>query len=154
MSDQKRKGRRGGGDVADEPHLRGLGVGEGVRDAVGESQGAVCWRCGYSRVGVEADAVCPECGSVAIRPQDGDPDASVWEEPTTSGALAGRAPEDALTYARWLDARVLERDVGKSWALTGVIALCAGPFAVIGAFWGRGADGVQRAGAGGVRADG
>ncbi len=135
MSERERKRRRGGGDVANEPHLNPAGV---ARDASAEAQGPACWRCGYSRVGVGGDAVCPECGSVAIRPQEGDPDASVWEEPTTSGVLAGRAPEDALTYARWLDARVAERDVGTSWALTGLIALGAGPFAVMGAFWGAG----------------
>jgi RsiW-degrading membrane proteinase PrsW (M82 family) len=67
-----------------------------------------------------------------------DPDSSVWDEPTTSAALSGETPEDATTYARWLDARLAERDVGRSWALTGLIALAAGPLAIMGAFWGSG----------------
>lgn len=123
--------------VGNEPHLgSGLGAQAGL---TGVGADLACWRCGYSRVGLAAqDMPCPECGSPAVRPHDADPEASVWEEPTTSATLAGAVPEDALTYARWLDARVAERDVGRSWALTGLIALCAGPFAVMGAFWGSG----------------
>lgn len=98
----------------------------------------VCWRCGYSRAGLSLETPCPECSSPAFKPHDMDPDASVWDEPTTSAALSGQTPEDATTYARWLDARLAERDVGKSWALTGLIALAAGPLAVMGAFWGSG----------------
>lgn len=98
----------------------------------------VCWRCGYSRAGLSLDTPCPECNSPAFKPHDMDPDASVWDEPTTSAALSGETPEDATTYARWLDARLAERDVGTSWAITGLIALAAGPLAIMGAFWGSG----------------
>lgn len=134
MEHESRKHRD---DVANEPCFQAPRA-EGGRGQHGAREGPACWRCGYSRAGLDGDALCPECGSVAIRPHDADPDQSVWEEPTTSDVLAGQAPEDALTYARWLDARLAERDVGRSWALTGLIALAAGPFAVMGAFWGAG----------------
>lgn len=146
--DQSGSGERGDGtfrvgrrerardSVANEPHIRSSG-----REVVGE-EGSGCWRCGYSRLGIKERMPCPECGSASIRPVDAEPDESVWEEPTTSESLSGRAPDDAVTYARWLDARVAERDVGRSWGITGLLALAAGPFAIVGAFagaiWGGG----------------
>lgn len=118
-------------DTPREPALSGTGL-----SPTAPSVDMVCWRCAYSRAGLALDLACPECGSPAFRPHDTDPDASVWEEVTTAPALAGPPPRDATTYARWLEARLLERDVGKSWAMTGLIALFAGPLAIVASFWG------------------
>lgn len=60
---------------------------------------------------------------------------SVWDEPTVSPDRARDAALDPaqLTYARWLDAGRARWTGGKSWGLTLLIALAAGPWAVFGA---------------------
>lgn len=65
---------------------------------------------------------------------------SVWDEPGLSAELAGEpSPEDLkLTFRNLLLAR-RERyrtAAGRSWAITLLVALAAGPWAILGAFWG------------------
>ena len=66
---------------------------------------------------------------------------SVWEEPIFSEELAGPVPESELTYSRWLVEQRGATSVGRSWIITLGIALLAGPWAVLGAFWGSGQTG-------------
>ncbi|NQT53907.1 PrsW family intramembrane metalloprotease [bacterium] len=66
-------------------------------------------------------------------------DHSVWDEPGLTPELAGPTPDDALTYERWFERRHVETGLVKSWSVTLAIALAAGPWAVLGAFWGSGA---------------
>src|SRR5690606_12579688 len=60
---------------------------------------------------------------------------SVWDELTHSPELAGEAPPDQLTYARWLARNQAATSWGKSWLLTLGIAAIAGPFGILGALW-------------------
>ena len=63
----------------------------------------------------------------------------VWDEPAITAA--GKAPpEDAVTYAAWLDRHRGQVAVWKTWASAMLLALCAGPLAVIGTFWGSGGN--------------
>jgi RsiW-degrading membrane proteinase PrsW (M82 family) len=57
---------------------------------------------------------------------------SVWDEPGLSQPLAGETPQDAATYARWLDERLRRVTPATSWATTILTALVAGPLAIIG----------------------
>ncbi len=61
---------------------------------------------------------------------------SVWDEPGLSPQLAGDVPHDALTYAGWLERRIAETGFLKSWAVTALVALAAGPWAILAAFLG------------------
>jgi hypothetical protein len=63
---------------------------------------------------------------------------SVWDEPGLSSELAGAPGEDQLTYARWLASRKPRWTWSRSWGLTLLLALAAGPWAVFGALWTRG----------------
>jgi hypothetical protein len=60
---------------------------------------------------------------------------SVWEEPTVPRDQARDAALDPaqVTYARWLDAGRARWTPLRSWGLTLLIALAAGPWAVFGA---------------------
>ncbi len=64
-------------------------------------------------------------------------DHGVWDEPGLSPELAGSAPAGA-GYAEWLLKRRERAGVAGPWALTLGLALLAGPWAVIGAFYGSG----------------
>jgi hypothetical protein len=64
---------------------------------------------------------------------------SVWDEPGLTPTLAGRPSAHDVTYATWLDQNRARWGLGKSWALTLGLALVAGPFAIVGAFWNSGA---------------
>jgi hypothetical protein len=63
---------------------------------------------------------------------------SVWEEPALSPELASGPPPTELTYARWLDEQTARTSAHLRWLVAGLLALIAGPWAVIGAFWGSG----------------
>jgi RsiW-degrading membrane proteinase PrsW (M82 family) len=59
---------------------------------------------------------------------------SVWEEPALSPELLPQPPADALTYRRWLEDRMAATPVWRSWLVTFLLALAAGPWAVVGTF--------------------
>lgn len=63
---------------------------------------------------------------------------TVWDEPGLSRDLAGDAPSDSLTYARWIERRTAETSAGYSWAIAALVAIAAGPWAILGAFAGSG----------------
>ena len=58
---------------------------------------------------------------------------TVWSEPILTDKDRQQIPADALTYERWLDARISSRSVAKSWLLTLMVAVIAGPWAILGA---------------------
>lgn len=68
--------------------------------------------------------------------EDDRVDHSVWDEPGLSTELAGKPPPEALTYASWLDSKVARMTPETSWLATLLIALAAGPWAILTAFWG------------------
>jgi protease prsW family protein len=59
----------------------------------------------------------------------------VWDEPAVSEVMAGRKPEDAITYASWIREKRERTGPLKPIAVTVGIALLAGPFAVLGAIF-------------------
>ena len=61
---------------------------------------------------------------------------TVWDEPTLSTELAGHCDESQLTYARWLTQRITETSFTKSWLVTLLVAVVAGPWGVFGALSG------------------
>lgn len=61
---------------------------------------------------------------------------TVWDEPALSRELAGGTPQDALTYFRWFDERRARTSLFRSWTTTVLIAIIAGPWAIIGAILG------------------
>ncbi|MFH1748605.1 MAG: PrsW family glutamic-type intramembrane protease, partial [Planctomycetota bacterium] len=63
---------------------------------------------------------------------------SVWDEPGLSTELLETNALPELTYRNWLQRRRSETGWGRSWAVTLLVALLAGPWAVIGALWGTG----------------
>ncbi|MFW6189292.1 MAG: PrsW family glutamic-type intramembrane protease [Planctomycetota bacterium] len=69
---------------------------------------------------------------------DEEIDRTVWGEPGFSAELFGPAPSDRLTYRRWLKRGRAQISPLRSWAAALVIALLAGPWAVLGAVWGSG----------------
>jgi hypothetical protein len=100
----------------------------------------VCQKCGYDLSGVRSDR-CPECGSPPFDAGSHEAekiDRSVWDEPGLSGALAGRPPDGAETFAGWLERMRRETTWTRSWIVTAAVAAAAGPWAVLGAFWGSG----------------
>ena len=62
---------------------------------------------------------------------------TVWEEPGLSRELAGATPEGA-SYGEWLQARHEATGGVKTWLVTLGVALSAGPWAILGAFYGSG----------------
>jgi hypothetical protein len=68
---------------------------------------------------------------------DARADQSVWDEPTCARELAGDVPGEALTLSRWLAWRWRTTSALRSWSVTVLIVLCAGPWAVVGAFMSR-----------------
>jgi len=62
-------------------------------------------------------------------------DHTVWDEPGLSAKLSGKAPENALTYSEWLAYRIQETHYVKTWFVTILVALAAGPLAVLTALY-------------------
>lgn len=62
----------------------------------------------------------------------------VWDEPALSRELAGPTPDGALTYESWLVRRRAQTTVARTWGVTLLLAVAAGPWALLGAFWGSG----------------
>ena len=58
---------------------------------------------------------------------------NVWDEPSLRAGDV-TAPPDAITYSRWYQQRRAETTWVHSWAVVSLLALCGGPFAVLGAF--------------------
>ncbi len=63
---------------------------------------------------------------------------SVWDEPALSPELLGARGPDELTYGSWLQSRRAGTTRAASWGVTLLVALAAGPWAVVGTFWGSG----------------
>lgn len=61
-------------------------------------------------------------------------DHSVWDEPALRGMIHGEPPPGALTHARWLAQKRARTTAARTWAVTGLCALAAGPLAVLGTF--------------------
>lgn len=59
---------------------------------------------------------------------------SVWDEPGIASVLAG-SPREEETYAYWFQQRRAQTTWFKSWGVVLLIAVAAGPWAVIGAFF-------------------
>ena len=62
-----------------------------------------------------------------------DPDYSVWDEPALSPELAGPPPDEAVTWSRWIAERVAATSTARTWLVTILVALAAGPWSVFGA---------------------
>ena len=69
---------------------------------------------------------------------DEEVDRAVWDEPGFSAELFGSAPSDRPTYRRWLEQKRAETGPLMSWTAALLIAVLAGPWAVLGAIWGSG----------------
>jgi hypothetical protein len=65
---------------------------------------------------------------------------TVWSEPALSVDLAGMPGEDQLTYPGWLAENIRLTSFLKSWWVTLLIALAAGPWGVLGAISGSGSS--------------
>jgi len=62
----------------------------------------------------------------------------VWDEPGLSRELTGPTPGDAHTFGLWLEEGHRNTSPLRSWFSVAVISLLAGPWAVLGAFYGTG----------------
>ena len=60
---------------------------------------------------------------------------SVWDEPALSGKLSEEPSEEHLTYASWLSGKIKSTTIQKSWAVTFLLVLSSGPWAIIGVFF-------------------
>jgi hypothetical protein len=59
---------------------------------------------------------------------------TVWDEPALSGELVKKVPDSAVTYTKWLKDKIENTSGVKSWYMTFLLTLAAGPWAVLGAF--------------------
>jgi RsiW-degrading membrane proteinase PrsW (M82 family) len=62
----------------------------------------------------------------------------VWDEPGRSPELSGSVPANGATYRRWLLQGRARTGMVRSWAVTLLVVLAAGPWAVLGALMGTG----------------
>ena len=102
--------------VFDEPHMRD---GSHLAD---ESE-------------AKADNILDRC-SARENDEDERVEHSVWDEPALAGELTGSIPKDGLDYRSWLEHRSQQTSTIKSWSVTAVVILLAGPWAIVGAFLG------------------
>lgn len=63
---------------------------------------------------------------------------TVWDEPALSSELAGEPGDGELTYRRWLTANIASTPIAKTWLVTLLVALAAGPWGVLGAMFSSG----------------
>ncbi|MFK7819653.1 MAG: hypothetical protein AB8G99_13120 [Planctomycetaceae bacterium] len=63
-------------------------------------------------------------------PNTSDVEHTVWDEPGLSRQLAGKTPDDALTWARWFEEKSALTSVADSWLVTGLLCVLSGPLAV------------------------
>ena len=61
----------------------------------------------------------------------------VWDEPAITVGES-TIPDGAMTYAAWIKRRRERMTASRSWVISILLALAAGPLAVIGTFWGSG----------------
>lgn len=59
---------------------------------------------------------------------------SVWDEPGLNALLAGPVPDEALTYARWLEHGIANTSTATSWRVTLGLAAISGPCSIVGTF--------------------
>ncbi len=59
---------------------------------------------------------------------------TVWDEPALSVELAGQPGEHDLTYRDWLVENLERTTAAKTWLVTLLVVLAAGPWGVLGAF--------------------
>lgn len=103
-------------DIRNEPHLRAGGF------RADPSEDAA------------AQTLAPEAARNANNP-DAWVDQSVWNEPGVEGAAAG---VPVLDYAHWLEGHRAATTPAESWGRVILLMLVAGPWAIIGAMFGRG----------------
>lgn len=71
------------------------------------------------------------------RPSD-EMEHAVWDEPGLSPELVSPLSKREAGYAAWLEQRGQQTGALRSWMLSFLVALCAGPWAILGVFWGAG----------------
>lgn len=67
---------------------------------------------------------------VAAAPNEANVTDSVWDEPALSPDLAGNLPDDAVSWARWLDRNIARTSVRKSWFLSFAGGVVSGGIAI------------------------
>jgi hypothetical protein len=60
-----------------------------------------------------------------------DIDHSVWDEPSLRPEIASNPPDEALTYANWLNQRTSSFSAKESWLVTLGVILLSGPCAIL-----------------------
>ena len=80
----------------------------------------------------EAKAIERVDRDLATAGLDEQVDHTVWDEVARSEVLSGKPPRDALTFANWYAYRASQMDLIKSWVITAMLAIAAGPWSIIG----------------------
>ena len=63
----------------------------------------------------------------------GDPENSVWDEPGLSRELAGKTPQNAVTWLNWYRTQAAQTTASTTWIVTLAVALSSGVCAIFGA---------------------